>query len=114
MFLGRTLQHVRYLNTVLNSAQSSDSIQVANIDGVSAIKIVDDEYEMATYIYCSDGWINELYIGLDDEPDLLGGQKIVKAESFKFSKVDKLIKGEISVGNGNTQNFVYSIKGGTK
>ena len=107
-----------YISNRIFQAESRDRMEIETIDGVQCLCIYEDaaQERYVTRVYCSDGWIRELYSSADVKFDPAYGEKIMQAQSLSFSVdfdsrgLGYLLWAEIDTDSG-TQRLPYAWKG---
>jgi len=104
-----------YLSQRIRSFDSSDSIKITQIDGVSALVLSGSYFDSLSgtggsteiYIYHWDGFLTELYTFDGEAPNLRIGTSLFAAESLAFDVIlNSLIK--VTVGDNSIYVNLYS------
>lgn len=101
-----------YLANKLRTAETGDDISLA--EGSGAVKITETigGTKYATYIYCLDGWICELFTEDRGSPDLLAGERLIEVKSMSFELNDGLLVSHIVTDDGENCTLLFSVSPG--
>lgn len=102
-----------YIETKLRHYDDSDSIYLTELDGISAAAMDEtiENHVYNTIIYCSDGFIRELFFEKGTYFKPSDGTPIIAAQNLSFSfENDNLIKITMQTEHGDISSIYYSIK----
>ena len=104
----------QYIATKVRQVPSGSALRVETSDGIDILSY-SEEIGGETYItsvYCSDGWVRELFTfeGAEFLPE--DGERIVEAEQVRFSLEDGLLRVEIEGADGSGTELALALRGG--
>ena len=104
-----------YISNKIFQASSADAVSVKTEDGVQVLSIssVENGQDHITRVYCSGGWIMELYSDADYSFSAGDGERISEADSLEFSLEGRLLFVRIKTADGDVQRY-YSLKEGSR
>lgn len=98
-----------FLQTTLRSHDAQDMISVEEIDGISCLKIM--EQDAVTYLYVQDGVMKELYQEADMEAALNYGDDRFHVKEWNIQQADDSLHIQLK-DDLNTLSLRISLKGG--
>ncbi len=102
-----------YIAEKIRQNDVAGSITCGSVDGTDALVMTTlvGEKEYATYIYAYDGYIKELLISTENDPDLESGTNIIKGEDISFSFLNATLLEITYTGEeGTTDTFYLSTR----
>lgn len=101
----------QYVLTRLRGAESAGAVSIESFGGTDALVIADeiDGEIYLTRIYCSDGWLRELFSSSDAELTPAAGEKVLKAEELKLSLDKGLLSISITLPDNNSAEAVFAL-----
>ena len=104
----------QYLTTRIRQADSGGSLRVEEFGEGDALVVAEEIsgviYE--TRIYCSDGYIRELFAAADSGLTPQDGDRILQAESMELSEKDGMLEIRITAADGNIQVLSLYLRSG--
>ena len=105
---------VSYLTTRVRQADRLEAVELQEFGGVQAL-VLSEEIEgadYATWIYCYDGYIRELFAAADSGlmPD--AGDKVLEAEALSFGWEDDFLCVEVIASDGVPQSLKLHLRSG--
>ena len=103
----------QYISNKIRSSSSPKSVSVISSDGISALRIEEEEDGdiFCTYIYCYDGWIRELYSSAAKEPSFSAGEKLLEMQSIDFFYDNGLVTVHIVTKDGADGDLLVNVRG---
>ena len=101
---------VQYIATRVRQADVERGVSVEPFGGVDALVLSTEEY-FCTRVYCYDGWLMELYAGVDAGLEPQDGERVMELDSLGLSLEDGLLTAEIA-GGGVTDTLRLSLRSG--
>lgn len=104
----------QYLLTKLQSAGETGAVSTGRFGDSDAIMITED-IEGKTYvtrIYCSGGWLRELWSAQEDELPPSAGEKIMELDDLRISRQGRLLKLELEAGDRGNAVLSFCLRGG--
>lgn len=101
---------VQYIAARVRQADSLNGVTVEPFGDVAALVLSDGEY--ATRVYCYDGYLMELYSGVDAELFPEDGERVMALEGLELSMDGGLLTAEIDSGDGVTDTLRLSLRSG--
>ena len=104
----------QYITTRIHQADLYDDIGVEDFCGTDAV-VIKEEIDGEVYktrLYCYDGYLMELF-GMDDimlMPE--DGEIVMEVDDISFSLEDGILKADIGVKEGETQQVCVFIRSG--
>lgn len=94
-----------YLNTKLKANDSSQSIQIVEVEDVQCLQITTNK--TITYIYLQDGYLKELYLSNDYMPGLNEGNKLFAIDGLEMKEDNQLFKFVVSKNKQSKSISIY-------
>ena len=94
--------------------QAAGEVTVADFGGVEALELWED-IEGETYVtrvYCSDGYLRELFCWEEAELAPEDGEIVLPAQAMSLNLEDGLLDVEIVSGDGETLNLTLALRSG--
>jgi hypothetical protein len=103
-----------YIANQVRLGDSLDSIDIRDIDGVSALAISQDIDGMAysTLLYCFEGQLKEMFTEEGLEQELSSGVTIMPLQALYFEEAGKSIKVVVTNDYGITDSLTLSPRSG--
>lgn len=94
-----------YLNTKLKANDSSQSVQIVEVEDVQCLQITTNK--TITYIYLQDGYLKELYLSNDYMPGLNEGNKLFAIDGLEMKEDNQLFKFVVSKNKQSKSISIY-------
>ena len=101
----------QYIATRVRQSDREGSIRVEDFEGSDAL-VLDGDEEYATWLYCRDGWLMELYCLAGERLEPEAGQRLLEAEGMELSLEDGVLTVHIVTGQGAEEELLLSLRGG--
>ena len=102
---------VQYVATRVRQADALDRVAVEDFNGISCLTLQDgDGY--VTRVYCYDGYLMELYCGVDVELEPGDGEQIIPAGGLDLSLEDGLLTVAATDAQGTQSTLLLSLRSG--
>lgn len=103
-----------YVTTKLHQSDAAGAVSLGTLDGTPALLIREtmDGADYLTYIYCSDGYIMELFCPAAAQLTPADGLPVVPAEALTFSQEDGLIRIDCVTDAGSETAWASLVSGG--
>lgn len=102
---------VQYVATRVRQSDSLDSVSVEDFLGVSAL-VLREEGGYATRVYCSEGYLMELYAAEEDLMVPGDGERILELQGLELSLEDGLLTVVSTDGTGTQATLRLSLRSG--
>ena len=104
----------QYLTTKVRQTDVDGLIEAGTLDGLDALVLSEiiDETLYCTWIYCSDGYIRELFAAADSGLAAEAGEKVLEAESLRVRPVGETVEAEITAADGSVQQILLYPRSG--
>ena len=103
---------VSYLTTRVRQGNAVGSIELGEFDGCEALIIYDSLGDYATYIYCWNGYIREIYCPVGAPMAVTDGDTIIPADEVSFAMENDLLLIDCVTDGGSATQYVYVAGGG--
>lgn len=103
----------QYISERIKSAACGEvSIIGAEENGFPVLAVKDGEAEerCATYIYCKNGWLCELYTYEEAIPDFDAGDRLLELKSLEFKLTGTLLEADIVTADGLSRQVFSDIE----
>jgi len=104
----------QYITTRLRQADRSGALSVESFGGEDALllrrEISGEMYE--TYIYCSGGYIRELFAAAGSGLAPEDGERILPARAMNFTRTDHALEAVITHADGSRQHLQLWLRSG--
>lgn len=94
-----------YLNTKLKANDSSQSVQIVEVEDVQCLQITTNK--TITYIYLQDGYLKELYLSNDYMPGLNEGNKLFAIDGLEMKEDNQLFEFVVSKNKQSKSISIY-------
>ena len=101
----------QYIATRVRQSDREGSIRVEDFEGSDAL-VLDGDEEYATWLYCRDGWLMELYCYADEPLGPEDGERLLEAERMELSLEEGLLTVTIVTPGGEEDTLRLSLRGG--
>lgn len=105
---------VSYLTTKVRQADRLESVEIQEFGGLETLVLSEkiEGADYATWIYCYDGYIRELFAAADTGlmPD--AGDKVLEAQALSFGWEEDFLCVEITAPDGVTQSLKLHLRSG--
>ena len=101
----------QYIATRVRQSDREGSIRVEDFEGSDAL-VLDGDEEYATWLYCRDGWLMELYCLADERLEPEAGERLLEAEGMELSLEDGLLTVRIASAGGTEDTLLLSLRSG--
>ena len=102
---------VQYISTKVRQSDRAGAVRVVDFGGGSALLLGADE-PYATWLYCRDGWLMELYCYADEPLGPEDGERLLEAERMELSLEEGLLTVTIVTPGGEEDTLRLSLRGG--
>lgn len=102
---------VQYIATKVRQSDRSGAVRVVDFDGGAALLLGADE-PCATWLYCRDGWLMELYCYAEEPLEPEDGERLLEAERMELSLEEGLLTVTIVTPGGEEDTLRLSLRGG--
>lgn len=103
---------VQYLATRVRQADQTDCISVdSDFGGVPAL-VLEDGYGFATWVYCWDGQLMELYAASGTDMTPQDGTGIMELQALNFTLSGGLLTIELTGAQGEQDTLALSLRSG--
>lgn len=101
----------QYIATRVRQSDREGSIRVEDFEGSDAL-VLDGDEEYATWLYCRDGWLMELYCYAEEPLEPEDGERLLEAERMELSLEEGLLTVTIVTPGGEEDTLRLSLRGG--
>lgn len=100
---------VQYISTKVRQSDRDGAVRVVDFGGGSALLLGADE-PYATWLYCRDGWLTELYCYVDEPLGPENGERLLEAEDLELELEDGLLTICVSYRDGAEDTLLMSLR----
>lgn len=102
---------VQYVATKVRQSDRVGAVRVVGFgDGDALLLGADEPY--ATWLYCRDGWLMELYCYVDEPLAPEEGERLLEAAEMELSLKDGLLTVRIASAQGTEDTLLLSLRSG--
>lgn len=101
----------QYIATRVRQADHAGGITVEEFGGSDALILGADE-SYATWVYCWDGWLMEMYCLRDEPLEPEDGQQLMEAQGLELSLEDGLLTASLTGTDGVVDTLRLSLRSG--
>lgn len=102
---------VQYIATRVRQSDRAGAVRVVGFgDGDALLLGADEPY--ATWLYCRDGWLMELYCYADEPLAPEDGERLLEAAEMELSLEDGLLTVRIAYAGGTEDTLLLSLRSG--
>lgn len=101
----------QYIATRVRQTDRLGGIEVVDFGGGDALLLGADE-DYATWLYCRDGWLMELYCYAEEPLEPEDGERLLEAERMELSLEEGLLTVTIVTPGGEEDTLRLSLRGG--
>lgn len=101
----------QYIVARVRQADRLNGIKVEPFGDGNALTLAEDA-GYHTLVYCYDGWLMELYCGVDAELEPQDGERLLEMEGLEFSLEDGLLTAVIDGADGTKDVLRLSLRSG--
>lgn len=102
---------VQYIATKVRQSDRSGAVRVVDFDGGAALLLGADE-PCATWLYCRDGWLTELYCYVDEPLGPEAGERLLEAEDMELTLEGNLLTVRLTMPGGAEDTLLLSLRSG--
>lgn len=99
----------QYIATRVRQADRAGGILVEDFGGADALILGADE-DYATWVYCYDGWLMELYCLRDEPLKPEDGQQLVEAQGLELDLEDGLLTVSLTGADGQADTLRLALR----
>lgn len=103
----------QYVAMKLRQAQSAESVSIVPFGQGEALRIAEtiSDREYATYIYCYDGFLRELFAAANESFTPEAGEKLLKCPSMSLAMNDGLVTASFDGDKGDQTAICIALRG---
>ena len=101
----------QYIATRVRQADHEGSVLVEDFGGCQALVLGADE-EYATWVYCYDGWLMELFCLRDEPLEPQDGQQLIELQGLDLRLEDGLLTASLTGADGRSDTLRLSLRSG--
>ena len=101
----------QYIAARVRQADSLGGVALESFGDGYALALTEDE-NYHTLVYCYDGWLMELYCGVDAELEPQDGERLLEMDGLEFSLKDGLLTAAIDGADGTEDVLRLSLRSG--
>lgn len=101
----------QYIATRVRQSDRAGAIRVEDFDGSAAL-VLDADLDYATWLYCRDGWLMELYCLAEERLKPEDGQQLMEAESMELTLEENLLSIRVVTSQGAEDTLLLSLRSG--
>lgn len=100
----------QYITTRVRQSDRAGAIQIVNFgDGDALLLDADESY--ATWLYCRDGWLMELYCYAEEPLEPEDGEKLLETAGMELSLEEALLTVRLTTPRGEEDTLLLSLRG---
>ena len=101
----------QYIATRVRQSDRAGAIRVEDFDGSAAL-VLDADLYYATWLYCRDGWLMELYCLAEERLKPEDGKQLMEAESMELTLEENLLSIRVVTSQGAEDTLLLSLRSG--
>lgn len=100
---------VQYVATRVRQADAAGGVAVGDLGGTPAL-LLGAEEGYATWVYCHNGWLMELYAAEDGDFDPADGERVVAARDLRAELADGLLRVTLRGARGEETELLLCLR----